>query len=91
MPPSSPAQSARADCTLSLEPFPYNDIWEPIMRIIDAFGLDRCMWGTDWTRATELLSYEQGVRPFRETVRLTESDKAKLMGGALNWRPTLAA
>jgi L-fuconolactonase len=70
-------------CTLSHEPFPYDDIWGPVMQIIDAFGLDRCMWGTDWIRATELLSYEQGVRPFRETTRLSDSDKATLMGGTL--------
>src|SRR5204863_4092330 len=25
-------------CTLSREPFPYNDIWEPLGRIFDAFG-----------------------------------------------------
>jgi L-fuconolactonase len=37
--------------TLSHEPFPYNDIWDPVTRIIDAFGFDHCMWGTDWTRA----------------------------------------
>jgi len=79
-------------CTLSHEPFPYEDIWGPVMQIIDAFGLDRCMWGTDWTRATELLSYEQGVRPFRETSRLSDSDKATLMGGTLEkvyrWSPS---
>ena len=34
-------------CTLSHEPFPYGDIWDPVMKLIDAFGLDRCMWGTD--------------------------------------------
>ena len=38
-------------CTLSHEPFPYKDIWDPLGRIFDAFGFDRCMWGTDWTRA----------------------------------------
>jgi predicted TIM-barrel fold metal-dependent hydrolase len=48
-------------CTLSHEPFPYNDIWDPLGRIFDAFGLDRCMWGTDWTRAVLLLTYKQGV------------------------------
>jgi hypothetical protein len=41
------------------------------------------MWGTDWTRATELLTYEQGVESFRKTNRLSDSDKAKLMGGTL--------
>ena len=70
-------------CTMSQEPFPYNDIWDPILRIIDAFGLDRCMWGTDWTRTIGMLTYEQGVTPFRKTNRLSESDKAKLMGGTL--------
>jgi predicted TIM-barrel fold metal-dependent hydrolase len=80
-------------CTLSHRPFPYDDIWEPVLRIIGAFGLDRCMWGTDWTRATELLTFEQGVRPFRETTRFSDSDKAKLMGGTLaqvyKWSPGL--
>src|SRR5580704_13222498 len=68
-------------CTMSHQPFPYNDIWAPVLRIIDAFGLDRCMWGTDWTRTIGMLTYEQGVAPFRDTKRLSEGDKAVLMGG----------
>ena len=70
-------------CTLSREAFPYGDIWDPVLRIIDAFGLDRCMWGTDWTRTSGMLTYEQGVAPFRDTTRLSEGDKAKLMGETL--------
>jgi L-fuconolactonase len=70
-------------CTLSRQPFPYDDIWDPILKIIDAFGIDRCMWGTDWTRTSGMLTYEQAVAPFRETRRLSETDKAKLMGGTL--------
>jgi L-fuconolactonase len=81
-------------CTLSHQPFPYKDIWDPLGRIFDAFGLDRCMWGTDWTRATELLTYQQGVEAFRVTDRLSDSDKATLMGGTLqrvyNWAPSQA-
>ncbi|MGE3784252.1 MAG: amidohydrolase, partial [Alphaproteobacteria bacterium] len=46
-------------CTLSCEPFPYTDIWDPLGRIFDAFGFDRCMWGTDWTRAVGMLTYKQ--------------------------------
>jgi L-fuconolactonase len=57
--------------------------WEPVLRIIDAFGLDRCMWGTGWARTSGMVTYEQGVRPFVETTRLSEGDKAKLMGGTL--------
>jgi L-fuconolactonase len=79
-------------CTLSHEPFPYTDIWDPVLRIIDAFGVDRCMWGTDWTRAVGLLTYAQGVDAFRVTDRLSDSDRTTLMGGTLqrvyNWSPT---
>ena len=70
-------------CTLSREPFPYKDIWDPLGRIFDAFGFDRCMWGTDWTRAVALLTYKQGVESFRVTDRLSDSDRAALMGETL--------
>ncbi len=43
---------------------PYNDLWDPLRRIFDAFGFVRCMWGTDWTRAVALLTYAQGSRRF---------------------------
>ena len=79
-------------CTLSQQPFPYNDLWDPLGRIFDAFGLDRCLWGTDWTRAVGLLTYEQGVEAFRVTDRLSDSERATLMGGTLqrvyNWTPS---
>jgi len=80
--------------TLSHEPFPYNDLWDPLWHIFDAFGLDRCLWGTDWTRAVALLTYEQGVEAFRVTDRLSDSDRAVLMGETLqrvyNWSPSHA-
>jgi len=81
-------------CTLSHEAFPYNDIWDPLGRIFDAFGFGRCMWGTDWTRAVELLTYEQGVEAFRVTDRLSDSDRVALMGETLTrvyrWSPSKA-
>jgi L-fuconolactonase len=79
-------------CTLSKVGYPYADIWDPLARIFDAWGMDRCLWGTDWTRAHAVLSYEQGVKPFVETDRLSDSDRAMLMGGACakayNWSPS---
>jgi L-fuconolactonase len=78
-------------CTLSREAYPYKDIWDPLARIFDAFGIERCMWGTDWTRAVKLLTYQQGVDAFRNSDRLSESDKRMLMGGTLQrvyrWSP----
>jgi predicted TIM-barrel fold metal-dependent hydrolase len=81
-------------CTLSHEAFPYTDIWDPLGRIFDAFGFGRCMWGTDWTRAIAFLTYEQGVEVFRVTDRLSDTDRAALMGGTLQqvykWAPSNA-
>ncbi len=78
-------------CTLSHEPYPYDDIWDPLCTVFDAFGFDRCLWGTDWTRAVNLLTYEQAVAPFRLTDRLSDDERATLMGGALqriyDWTP----
>ena len=82
-------------CTLSHQPFPYNDLWDPLARVFDAFGFDRCMWGTDWTRAVALLTYAQGVEAFRVTDRLSDSDRTALMGATLRrvykWSPSNAA
>ena len=78
-------------CTLSHKPYPYPDIWEPLARVFDAWGFDRCLWGTDWTRAFAVVNYEQAVEPFLRTDRLTESERAMLMGGACakayGWSP----
>ena len=78
-------------CTLSKEPYPFNDIWDPLARIFDAWGFERCLWGTDWTRAFAVVNHEQAVKPFRETKRLSDSERAMLMGGACakayGWTP----
>ncbi len=77
--------------TLSHKPFPYEDIWDPLQRIFDAYGLERCLWGTDWTRAVLLLDYRQGVDAFRLNDQFSESDRSTLMGGSLKkiykWSP----
>ena len=79
-------------CTLSREPYPFPDIWDPLARVFDAWGLDRCLWGTDWTRAFAVVNYENAVEPFRLTDRLSDSDREVLMGGACakayGWNPT---
>jgi len=78
-------------CTLSHKPYPYTDIWDPLARVFDAWGFERCLWGTDWTRAFAVVNFEQAVKPFRETKRLSDSERAMLMGGACakayRWEP----
>jgi L-fuconolactonase len=79
-------------CTLSQKPYPFPDIWDPLTRIFDAWGFERCLWGTDWTRAHAVVNYEQAVEPFRQTDRLSDSERAMLMGGACakayGWSPS---
>ena len=81
-------------CTLSKRPYPFDDIWDPLKRLFDARGFERCLWGTDWTRAYAVVNYEQAVEPFRQTKRLSESERAMLMGGACakayRWSPKKA-
>ena len=78
-------------CTLAKKPYPFPDIWDPLARVFDAWGFERCLWGTDWTRAFAVVNYEQAVKPFLETKRLTDSERAMLMGGACakvyGWTP----
>jgi len=78
-------------CTLSQKPYPFPDIWDPLARLFDAWGFERCLWGTDWTRAFAVVNYEQAVEPFRKTDRLSDRERALLMGGACakayRWSP----
>lgn len=79
-------------CTLSHQGYPYNDIWEPLARLFDAFGFDRLLWGTDWTRAVELTTYREAVDAFGLNERLSPGERQALMGGTLariyRWSPT---
>jgi L-fuconolactonase len=78
-------------CTLSKAPYPFPDIWDPLARVFDAWSFERCLWGTDWTRAFAVVNYEQAVQPFIRTDTLSDSERAMLMGGACakayGWSP----
>jgi len=50
-------------CTLSKQPYPFEDIWDPLARVFDAWGFERCLWGTDWTRAFAVVNYAQPWNP----------------------------
>jgi predicted TIM-barrel fold metal-dependent hydrolase len=81
-------------CTLSQKPYPFPDIWDPLARLFDAWGFERCLWGTDWTRAFAVVNYEQAVEPFLKTDRLSDTERTMLMGGACakayGWSPKKA-
>jgi len=73
----------------SSQPYPYRNIHPYLQRIFDAFGPQRCFWGTDITRMP--CSYRQCVTMFTEELPwLKGRDLELVMGQAicdwLGWR-----
>ncbi len=73
----------------SSEPYPYRNIHKHIRQIFDAFGPQRCFWGTDITRMP--CSYRQCVTMFTEELPwLQGRDRELVMGDAvcdwLGWK-----
>lgn len=70
--------------TYSFEPYPWRDMNEPIKRCFDAYGPQRCYWGTDLTNAFAKSTYRQRVTHFTEELPfLSEDDKDWVMGKAI--------
>jgi predicted TIM-barrel fold metal-dependent hydrolase len=82
--------------TLSRVDFPYDDVWPHVHRILDAFGVDRAMWGSDFTRlryaprsvrrgprAGWYGLYSDSVAYLRDTDELPAAAKEALFGGTI--------
>jgi predicted TIM-barrel fold metal-dependent hydrolase len=68
----------------SLEPYPFRDMTVYLQRLFDAYGPQRCHWGTDITNSFANASYRQRVTHFTEELSfLSESDKDWVMGRAI--------
>jgi predicted TIM-barrel fold metal-dependent hydrolase len=78
---------------LSAEPYPHNDLWPHLHKIVNAFTPDRLMWGTDFTRMRWLPGGSSALAPrerwrwysdclnyLRDTNELSASDKEKMFG-----------
>ena len=68
----------------SLEPYPFRDMTVYLQRLFDAYGPERCYWGTDITNSFAKVSYRKRVTHFTEELSfLSESDKDWVMGRAI--------
>lgn len=78
---------------LSQENYPYEDVWPNLNRMFDAFGYERIMWGSDYTRL-RIADLPRGDRPRRRGIpygdnlnyllhsdQLTYEQKAMVLGG----------
>jgi L-fuconolactonase len=68
---------------LAREPYPFPDLVDPLRRIVDAFGVERLMWGSDWTRSASSLGYGQTVSYLLEMGDLSQAQLDRLLGGTL--------
>ena len=68
---------------LTREGYPYRDVTEQLLRMIDAFGIDRLMWGSDYTVSRDHHTYAEALFYLRDTDRLSESEKESLFGGTI--------
>lgn len=65
--------------SMSAEPYPFADIYPYLIRIYEAFGARRMLWGSDITRLSS--TYEECLRHFQQGLDfLTEEDKAWVLG-----------
>ena len=65
----------------SLQSYPFLDLTLHIKRLFEAYGPQRCYWGSDITNGFVKASYRQRIAHFTETLDfLTESDKDWIMG-----------
>jgi predicted TIM-barrel fold metal-dependent hydrolase len=70
--------------TYSFDPYPWRDMTEHIKRCFDAYGPQRCYWGTDLTNAYPKSTYRQRVTHFTEELPfLSEDDKDWVIGRAI--------
>ncbi|AWB88297.1 amidohydrolase family protein [Salinibacterium hongtaonis] len=66
---------------LSHEQHPYPDIHEQMQALLAAYGPQRVMWGTDWTRTHAFLNYSDGVT-WLDSTGLSRHELALVRGGS---------
>jgi predicted TIM-barrel fold metal-dependent hydrolase len=66
---------------ISEQPYPFADVKPYLKRVFEAFGRERCYWGTDMTNSFAKATYRQRITHFTETLDfLSEEDKDWVMG-----------
>ncbi|MDR5752478.1 MULTISPECIES: amidohydrolase family protein [unclassified Caballeronia] len=73
----------------ALDPYPFHSLNETLRRVVDTFGPDRVMWGSDLSRLHH--PYWQCLAHFRENLPwLSAADRESVMGGnilrLLDWQ-----
>jgi L-fuconolactonase len=74
------AAKLTAGPSLSKTTYPFDDVRPVVERFIEEYGVERCMWGTDWTRVTNA-SYRSGTDYLRFADWLSDDVKDTVFSG----------
>jgi predicted TIM-barrel fold metal-dependent hydrolase len=69
--------------SLSLEPYPFSDLWPHLHRVISAFGIQRVAWGSDFTRLARVVTYADSLSFIRHSSELSSEDKQWILGKSI--------
>jgi predicted TIM-barrel fold metal-dependent hydrolase len=67
----------------SHEAYPFTNMHGYIRQILEAFGPQRCFWGSDLSHMLHACSYSEGVELFTKALNLPEAVLEEIMGRAL--------
>lgn len=66
---------------LSRDPYPFEDIWPLLHKLIGEFGAQRLMWASDINQHRHSLSYRDSIDYLRLSNELGSAQKAHILGG----------
>ncbi|MBL8232650.1 MAG: amidohydrolase [Bryobacterales bacterium] len=68
--------------TGSMSGYPCDDMHAPCMKIVEAYGAERCIWGSDFPCElwTPRVTYTEHLRIFRKDLPLREEARAQILG-----------
>jgi predicted TIM-barrel fold metal-dependent hydrolase len=69
--------------SLSSRPYPFHDVWPALRRVIEAFRIERVMWGSDFTRTAAHHTYGEAIGYIKDSGELTPVEKRALLGANL--------
>lgn len=65
----------------SREAYPYRDVWPYVQLALDWFGIERCLWATDFPWITQQCGYDACLRLVTDAMDfLTDDDRRALLG-----------
>jgi hypothetical protein len=76
---------SQAPAKLSAEPYPYRDVMPLLRRAIEAFGVERLMWASDYTQIRDTFgsTWAEQLGYVRNALELSDTEKVWLLGRSL--------